>query len=139
VNQFNPAQRDEAIALLEHMTWGDMDCYICTLENALQRALKATAVDFQRWEDEVELTMEFEGWDEFTVPETRVEEMSLEEKLAYVARLLRSLALSYGVGAGFGRRGEFLGEAQGISPAALLRGLNDIQWLPTIPSIPRTS
>jgi hypothetical protein len=49
VNQFNPAQRDEAIALLEHMTWGDMDGYIRSLENALRRALEATAVDFQRW------------------------------------------------------------------------------------------
>jgi hypothetical protein len=51
--------------------------------------------------------------------------MSSEEKLAYVARLLRSLALSYGVSAEFGGgRGELVGEAHEQSPAALLRGLN---------------
>jgi hypothetical protein len=58
--------------------------------------------------------------------------MSPEDIGAYVARLLRSLALSYGVSAEFGDdRGGLVGEAHEQSPAALLRGLNDILWLPT--------
>jgi hypothetical protein len=57
--------------------------------------------------------------------------MPLDEKLSYVARLLRSLTLDYGVGAEFGgKRGGLVGEAHTSSPAALLRSLNEIAWMP---------
>jgi hypothetical protein len=46
--------------------------------------------------------------------------MPPEERLAYVARLLRSFALDYGVGYEFGagRRGGLVGETDKSSPAA---------------------
>jgi hypothetical protein len=57
--------------------------------------------------------------------------MPLDEKLAYLARLLRSLALAYGVSAEFGDgRGGLACQAHTTSPAALLRSLNDITWIP---------
>jgi hypothetical protein len=57
--------------------------------------------------------------------------MPLDEKLSCVARLLRSLALAYGVSAEFrGKRGGLVGEAHTSSPAALVRSLNDIAWMP---------
>jgi hypothetical protein len=57
--------------------------------------------------------------------------MPLEERLSYVARLLRSLALDYGVSAEFGNgRGGLVGQGHTTSPAGLLRGLNDSSWMP---------
>jgi hypothetical protein len=70
------------------------------------------------------------GFDEFSLPEEAIADLSSEDRLAYAARLLQSLALHYGVSDYGGRR---LGEASEESPAALLRGLNDIQWTPMLP------
>lgn len=132
MTQFDGGQRTEALALLEQMAWGDMDGDIRDLETALRLALEATADDFQRWEDSLGPDLEAKGCDEFSVPVDTIEELSSEERLAYVARLLRSLALSYGVSAEFGgARSGLVGEASKPSPAALLRGLNDIVWMPT--------
>ena len=41
--QFDPAQRDKAVALVEGMAWGDMDTYISILELGFRIALKVTA------------------------------------------------------------------------------------------------
>ena len=41
-NQFNPAQRTEAIALLESMAWGDMDGSVFDVELCFRRLLEAT-------------------------------------------------------------------------------------------------
>lgn len=113
------------------MAWGDMDNAIRGLEICLRRALKATGEDFARWENDLGPGLEQAGFDEFNLPRNLIEEMPLDERLAYVARLLRSLALDYGVSAEFGGgRGGLVGEAQTTSPAALLRGLNDIAWMP---------
>ena len=61
--------------------------------------------------------------------------MPAEEKAAYVARLVQSLALAYGVSydGGSRRYRERAGE-EPTAPAALLRGLNDLLHLPTGPA-----
>ncbi len=115
------------------MPWDDTDRGICDLELALGRALEVTADDFRPWDEYLGPDLETRGFDEFHMPPGVVEAMSDEDKLAYVARLLRTLAVSYGVSAGFGAgRGGVVGEADQSSPAALLRGLNDITWPPTL-------
>jgi hypothetical protein len=130
VTQFGDGQRAQALDLVEKMAWVDMDNYIRDLENALRLALEATADDFWRWEDDLGPKLEAEGFDEFSLPVTVIEELSSEERLAYSARLLRSLALSYGVSAEFGgAENGLVGEADLDSPAGLLRGLNDIVWI----------
>jgi hypothetical protein len=40
--QFNPAQRDKAVALVEGIAWGEMDTYISILELGFRIALKVT-------------------------------------------------------------------------------------------------
>jgi hypothetical protein len=61
-------------------------------------------------------------------PVALIEQMALDEKLSYTARLLRSLALHYGVSAEFGDgRGGLVGQAHTTSPAA---ALDDIAWMP---------
>lgn len=132
MTQFNPTQQAEALVLLERMAWGDMDNAIRGLEICLRLALEATGEDFLRWENDLGPAFEDDGYSEFTLPREVIRDMPLDEKLAYVARLLRSLALSYGVSFEVGRaRPGAVGEADETSPAALLRGLNDILWLPT--------
>jgi hypothetical protein len=131
--QLTAEQRVRALGLLEQMPWGDMDGGIRAFEAAPRRALEVTAEDFRRWDEYLGPDLEGRGFNEFDMPPGAVEAMSDEDKLAYLARLLRSLALSYGVSAGFGAgRGGLVGEAHEPSPAALLRGLNDILWLPTL-------
>jgi hypothetical protein len=123
IPQFGPGQQQAALALIEQMAWGDIDYAIRGVEETLRVAIDATRAEFLRWEEELEPTL----GDEFPVPAAQVEEMSDADKIAYLARLLRSLALQYGV---TGR----LGEADDNSPAALLRGLLDISWMPCAPN-----
>jgi hypothetical protein len=129
---FNSNQRAEVLVLVERLPWADIDCAIRGMEVALRLALEATTDDFWRWEDEIGPDLEAYGYDEFTVPAERIEHMSADEKFAYIARLLRTLAISYGVSAEFGgAQTGLVGEADESSPAALIRGLNDISWMPT--------
>jgi len=124
--QFDAKQRASAWALIESMAWEDMDGSIRDLEAALRLALEATEDDLRRWEEDIGPALEEPDFDEFSLRAQTIAELSCEDRLAYVARLLQSLALHYGV-SGFGA--QQLGEADS-SPAALLRGLNDILWMP---------
>jgi hypothetical protein len=120
--QFDPSQQQAALVVIERMVWGDMDDAIRDLEICLRRALEATSADFRTWQDG---DFEERFGDEFSLSDAQVEELSSEDRLAYVARLLRSLALHYGVSAEFGDgRDGLVGQAQPNSPAALLRGLD---------------
>jgi hypothetical protein len=49
-----PTQRQEALALIEQIPWGDMDEAIRDVEETLDRALAATAGKFSLWEAEGE-------------------------------------------------------------------------------------
>jgi hypothetical protein len=104
MTQFNPTQQAEALALLEIPAWGDMDNVIRGLEICLRLALEATFEDFLRWENDLGPAFEDDGNDEFTLPREVIRDMPPEERLAYVARLLRSFGLDYGVGYEFGSR-----------------------------------
>lgn len=68
-------------------------------------------------------------WDECSMPEAAIDEMSDELRLAYVGRLARSLALRYGIG--LGALGDAL-TASASSPGGVLRAINDAISLPTI-------
>ena len=89
-------------------------------------AMQATAGDFERWE----LHGEDMGFvDEFSLTPDEVADVPDEWKLAYAARLLRTLALMFGVGTEFGDR-VLVAEHDLHSSAGLLRGLNDISLMP---------
>jgi hypothetical protein len=130
--QFNPDQQRRALALLESQPWEDIDGAVRTFEDALRRAMEATRRDFREWERDLGPRLEHAGgWDEFTLPDENINGLSCEEKLAYVARLLRTLAMMYGVTTDyiFTEASLVAGEDPN-SPAAILRGLNDITWMP---------
>jgi hypothetical protein len=98
--QLSDGQRERAVTLIESMAWADLDGSIIDMETALRRAIEATRDDFQRWEQDAEA---FGFADEFSLTSETVAELSPEWRLAYVARLLRTVALSYGVSTEFGR------------------------------------
>jgi hypothetical protein len=131
--QFDRGQQAEALALIEEMPWGHVDRAIRDMETVLRLAMEATSAEFWWWEEELGPQVEVEYGSEFVVPADVVAEMTDADKLAYVARLLRTLAHAYGVNTEFGlwRDPTIPGQAWDGSPAALLRGLNDISWVPT--------
>jgi hypothetical protein len=113
-------QRQAALELIESFKWGDMVSFIRDTELALRLALDATVEYFWQWEDNM-LALEQRFGDEFSLTPGDVESLGPQMRLAYVARLLRSLALIYGV------KTEFGGHSQDRDgPAALLSGLNEI-------------
>jgi hypothetical protein len=123
--QFDSDQRERALELLESLPWEDLDGARRTIEETLRLAMEATRNSFRRWEDEAEAT----GYvDEFSVSPSEADELSDRCRLAYVARLLRTLALSYGVCTEFGGK-QFIGQEAPNSVAALVRGLNDISLI----------
>ncbi len=88
--------------ILERMPWGDTERDIRDVELILRLALEATEDAFMRWENVLGPAFESEGYSEVNLPADRIEEMSQKDRFAYVARLLRTLAISYGVDPGFG-------------------------------------
>jgi hypothetical protein len=125
----NAEQHERVIDLVAELPWGDVDNAICGLEEALRLALEATDDAFPYWEMVAE---DIGVEDEFELAPDQVRDLSLHDLLAYIARLVRTLALCYGVNAGFGD-GTHIGEEDPHSPAAILRGLNDISWTPSTP------
>ncbi len=108
MKQLDRNQERDAIALIEAIPWGDMDLHIRSVERALERAVAATAEEFPLWEAEGEERF----IDEFSVAEEDIAAMSAEWRLAYVGRLVRTIALCYGLGTGdfafFGNEPPFL-------------------------------
>jgi hypothetical protein len=133
--QLDRRQRQEALVLIEGIPWGDMDEAIRILEEVLDRVLDATAAEFPLWEAEGEDRY----IDECSVSAEDVAEMSAEWRLAYIGRLVRSLALWYGVSTGdFGDDPPLL-VADANSPGGLLRALNDVVAMPVTDGGPRLS
>ena len=116
-------QQQHALALLNSLPWGDVDGAIRAFEHALRVALEATANDFQCWEERA-FGQGFD--DEFSLTSEQVESLSDQWRAAYVARLLRNMALLYGVRTEFGPGP--LGEPQlsRDSIGGVVRALNDM-------------
>jgi hypothetical protein len=92
--------------ILERVTqtpWADIAGAVETVETGLGLVIDATRDDFKRWEDGASA----EGYDdEFSIDAATVQAMPPEWKLAYVARLARSVALSFGVDTEFSASAE---------------------------------
>src|SRR5687768_17083671 len=91
--QFNEAQRAQALDLIESLAWGDMQTAIFGLEASLALALEATGDAIDRWEAEGEERF----GDEFELASEQVAGLDDEWRLAYLARLLHTTAHAYGV------------------------------------------
>lgn len=112
------------LAFLDDLPWGDVEGAIRTLEEALRLALEATVNDFQLWEDHADS----EGFpDEFDLSQEQIDSLSDQWRIAYIARLLRSIALAYGVSVY--REGPLVGNTTPASVGGVVRELNDISWI----------
>lgn len=93
-SQWTSAQREQVLALVDSVPWGDIDGGIRTVEEGLRLAMEATAGDYLRWENEAfELTF----GDEFSLPPAAVRNLNPADRLAYVGRLIMSVASVYGM------------------------------------------
>ena len=90
--QWSEARRQDLIAYVESLPWGDLGPSIMDIEVGLLRAVEATAEAMPLWDE-----MEDHLGDEFHISDVRVQCMTLEQRLAYVARLVLTVALLYGV------------------------------------------
>lgn len=123
-HQFSDDQRRRVAEAIESVAWGDTDRDIRCFEDVMRRAVEATRADADRWDAE----LEDRYVDEFSVDPSDVADMDPGVRLAYVGRLVRTLALAWGVSAGYRGR-EAVGEASPRSLGHMVRTLNDISWL----------
>ena len=118
----NDDQQVRVATFLAGLPWKDVEGAIRDIELNLRLLLAATREPFRMWEAEAD----GRGFpDEFSLAEDDVRDLSDEWRLAYVARLIRSLALVYGVG-----EDPAVSDAEPDTPAGILHGLNDISWTP---------
>lgn len=88
------AQRARVLEIAETTPWGDIVNGVKDVELALRLALEATREEFLLWEREL---ADARFVDEFSVAPHDVSAMPFVWRVAYVARLLRSAALAYGL------------------------------------------
>jgi hypothetical protein len=89
--QLTPQQRQEVIAYVERVAWGDIEGAVKSVDEALRLAISLTRDDFRYWEDTFE-----DSSDEFTLART-VDSLDPPERLALLARLIRSVAVCWGM------------------------------------------
>jgi hypothetical protein len=135
IEELRDLQDKQIIELIRSQAWGDISGQLVGMEEMLRLAMDATVEYLGIWEHDD--AGERRYGDECSVSEHDLEAMSNEWRLAYVARLLRSLAMDYGVTTDWRSVVHGLpptpnvGQNDANSPAAVLRGINDIICLPT--------
>ena len=140
--------RERALEILERGSWGDIELEIGAVEVTLALLCEATRRWLSVWEDEVSPAFDEENGieiDEFELTREQVHDLGDSWRLAYVARLVETLGLLYGVTPGIGWKGPGRSPEGDITPPAewandatvpeqfktsgiaqLLQGLNDL-------------
>lgn len=90
-------QRQAVLDLIEQIPWSDARGALETVDEGLAFALDLTATDFRFWHTKIEPLGYEDEYDR-----TLVSELPPEWKLALVARLLRTIAISYGLSTDYG-------------------------------------
>lgn len=91
-------QQQHVLEIVSKNPWGDTAGMLAVIDEALAIAMRATRDEFIHWEQRADAN----GFvDEFSIDD--VSALSPEWRHALVARLLRSIAMAYGVGTDLGR------------------------------------
>lgn len=111
---FNAQQQAEMTEVVLNTPWGDIAPALDQVEDALWLGMEATVDAFWLWEEQAESA----GYgDEFSIGAAELDEMPDEWRLAYVARLLRTMAMAIGVSTEFsGQLGMRLNDRDAIAP-----------------------
>jgi hypothetical protein len=92
-------QRRAVVSIVESTAWATVAGSVATLDAALKLALELTREDFALWHEHLESA----GY-ENEFDEVMIRDLPDELKSALVARLLRTIAMAYGVGTEFGSK-----------------------------------
>jgi hypothetical protein len=96
--RYSRDQEEAMLQVLEGTVWGDIERSLAVVDEALAITMRATRDDFTFWEEHAQAA----GYaDEFSVD--GIEDLPDRWRFATVARLIRSIALAYGVGTDLGR------------------------------------
>ena len=97
-----------ALEILEREAWGDVEHYIRNVEVAIALLCEATSPWLPDWDDKVSPAFDEERGievDEFELTREQVRGLSDSWRLAYVAKLVPTLCLQYGLSSTIGARG----------------------------------
>jgi hypothetical protein len=97
---FDQQARRESLAAIEHVPWGNIINAVDSMNESLRRAMEATTDAFWMWETGDAGERRF--GDEFSLTSHEVDNLTPEWRIAYVARLIRSLEVCWGVSTEFG-------------------------------------
>jgi len=98
--QFDRQAAAEMLAVIDAVPWGDLAVSAGDVDQVLRLALEATTQAFLLWETDG--AGERRYGDEYSLSAADVDSLDDQWRMAYVARLLRSLALCWGVQIEFG-------------------------------------
>jgi len=112
---------ERAVEILERGAWGDIEYHIRDVEIALALLCEATSPWLSDWEEEVSPAFDEEKGietDEFTLGREQVHDLGDSWRLAYVARLVETLCLQYGLSPTIGAKGPGRSPEGDVTPPA---------------------
>jgi hypothetical protein len=86
----------EVMHLVDHVPWGDVEGHVESIVEVLAPALQGTVDDLERWENSPSAA------DEFSLEAADVLALPPDDKIAYLARVLTTVALHVGISTAFG-------------------------------------
>jgi hypothetical protein len=108
------------------LPWGDLSAAILGVKDSLKLLMLLTSGEFLRWERDLADTYP----SEYELPVEHAQSLPIEERFAHVARLIRSLAMDYGLRTDYAlppeEIREKIGEISPGSPAYILTLLDDL-------------
>ena len=122
--QFDRQARVQALAAIESRAWDDVSQAVKTTDRGLLLAMEATTGAFLLWQADDAGEQLF--GDEFTLTAQQVADLDPEWRLAYVARLIRTLALCWGVATEFSSSALGALDEASSRPGSLMRNLTAI-------------
>lgn len=91
--QLTNHQQQEVLRIVSKIPWGDVESALKVIDDGLAIAMRATREDFIRWEHHHDDA----GFiDEFSIAD--ISALATEWRYALTARVIRSIAMAYGVG-----------------------------------------
>ena len=122
--QFDRQARIKALAAIERNPWGDVVQAVEGVDQGLLLAMGATTGAFLLWHADDAGERRF--GDEFELTPQQVDDLDPEWRLAYVARLIRTIALCWGVATEFSSSALGTPDEEASSPGSLMRKLTAI-------------
>ena len=126
--QFDRQACLEALAAIERNPWGDVAPAVEGIDQGLLLAMEATTTAFHLWQADDAGEQRF--GDEFELTPQQVDDLDPEWRLAYVARLIRTIVQCWGVATEFSSSALGTPDEETSCPGSLMRKLIAITGSP---------